>query len=100
MDKARVQMVRVFTPKKDTRKRVLMYANLEFFGLIEVKNWRLFKGDDGGYIVGYPNAPVNLAKGETPYRQVVPKDVDLQDEIKHVMITAYEGLVQRKAEKR
>ena len=86
-----VKLVRSFFPRGN--KKVLMYAHLEFFGSLEVRNWRLCPtGDD--YYVGYPNAP--LGKDGKRYRQVIPRTESLQNEILELMIRTYDAMTKTK----
>lgn len=92
-----VRVAKVFFPK-DKKKKVLLYANLEFFGCLEIRNWRLFLGSDGkSFEVGYPNAP--MVNGATKfYRQVIPSTPQIQKEIHDTIVGAYQAALKAKEE--
>lgn len=89
-----VKLVRSFFPRGN--KKVLMYAHLEFFDSLEVRNWRLCKSDreGGDYYVGYPNAP--LGKDNKRYRQVIPRTESLQNEILKLLVRTYDAMTKTK----
>lgn len=90
-----VKLVRSFFPRGD--KKVLMYAHLEFFDSLEVRNWRLCKSsrEGGDYYVGYPNAPPG--KDNKRYRQVIPRTESLQNEILELLIRTYDAMTKTKS---
>jgi DNA-binding cell septation regulator SpoVG len=81
--------VRIVKAWRPTGSKVLMYADLSFFGSLEVRGWRLLNSKDGGYFVGYPNSPVGDGKR---IRQAIPTTQVLQDQVKEVLIRTYTGL--------
>lgn len=87
-----VRVIRAFVPKTKTQKetKILLFAHLELFNCLEVRNWRLLK-TAGGLAVGYPtSAP---AKDGTTYKQVIPRTESLQEEILKTLKHTYDGLV-------
>jgi hypothetical protein len=90
-----VKISKMFFPK-DKTKKVLIYANLDFFGCLEVRNWRLFRGQDGkSFEIGYPNAPL-VTGAKKFYRQVVPTTPEIQKMIQEVMVSGYNAALKAK----
>lgn len=87
-----VKLVKSFFPRGT--KKVLMYAHLEFFGELEVRNWRLCMSSSGQHYTGYPNAP--LGKDGKRYRQVIPRTEELQDEILELLIRTHDAMIKTK----
>lgn len=97
MEQEVVKISKMFFPK-DRAKKVLLYVNLDFFGCLEVRNWRLFRGQDGkSFEVGYPNAPL-VTGAKKFYRQVVPTTPEIQKIIHEVMVSGYEAALRAKEE--